>query len=52
MGGDFGFPGAFMHLSTSEHTIESEATILVDRRKSVKVEVPIPDACSVLGQCR
>ena len=50
MGRDLGFPGAFMHLPASEHTIKGEATILVDRRKGVEVEVPTSDTWGNLGQ--
>lgn len=47
---NLGFPGAFMHLSASEHTIKGEATILVDWRKGVQVEVPTSDSWHDFGQ--
>ena len=46
---DLGLPGSFMHLSTSKDTIESEATILVDWRKGIEVEVPISDTWVDIG---
>ncbi len=53
MGEDLGFPGAFMHLSASKHTIEGEATILVDWRERVEVQMPTSDAWGISGQsCR
>lgn len=47
---DLGFPGAFMHLSASEHAIKGEATILVDWRKGVEVEVPTSHTWDDVGQ--
>ena len=50
MGRNLGFPGAFMHLSASEDAIKGEATILVDWRKGVEVEVPTSHAWGNVGQ--
>lgn len=50
--GNLGFPGAFMHLSTSKHTIKGEAAILIHGRKGVEIEVPTSDAWSAVGQSR
>ena len=48
----FCLPCAFMHVSTSEHTIKGEATILVDWRKGVKVEMPTSDTLGDVGHSR
>lgn len=49
IGKDLGFPGAFMHLSASKHTVEGETAILIDRREGVEVEVPTSDTRGDLG---
>lgn len=51
-GRNFCLSCAFMHLSASEHTIKGEATILVDWRKGVEVEVPTSDTRVDVGQSR